>query len=90
VLPVSHRLPFRDDLDQESEAVVTEMMEAQRSLLATPVLGFPSVAVPTGNVDGVPVGVQVVAGRYREDLCLDAAEIIEAHAPVLTPIDPRN
>ncbi|MBS0224330.1 MAG: amidase family protein [Proteobacteria bacterium] len=90
VLPVSHRLPFHDDLDQESEAVVTDMMEAQRSLLATPVLGFPSVAVPTGNVDGVPVGVQVVAGRYREDLCLDAAEIIEAHAPVLTPIDPRD
>jgi amidase len=90
VLPVSHRLPFRDDLDQESEAVVTAMMEAQRSLLATPVVGFPSVAVPTGSVDGVPVGVQVVAGRYREDLCLDAAEIIEAQAPVLTPIDPRD
>jgi amidase len=90
VLPVSHRLPFRDDLDQESEAVVANMMEAQRSLLATPVLGFPSVAVPTGSVDGVPVGVQVVAGRYREDLCLDAAEIIEAQAPILTPIDPQD
>ena len=90
VLPVSHQLPFRSDLDQESEAIVTEMMDAQRSLLATPVLGFPSVAVPTGNVGGVPVGVQVVASRYREDLCLDAAEIIEARAPVLTPIDPRD
>ena len=90
VLPVSHRLPFRDDLDQESEAVVADMMEAQRSLLATPVVGFPSVAVPTGSVDGVPVGVQVMAGRYREDLCLDAAEIIEAQAPILTPIDPRD
>jgi len=90
VLPVSHQLPFRSDLDQESETIVTEMMDAQRSLLATPVLGFPSVAVPTGNVGGVPVGVQVVASRYREDLCLDAAEIIEARAPVLTPIDPRD
>jgi amidase len=32
----------------------------------------------------------VVAGRYREDLCLDAAEIIEAQAPILTPIDPQD
>jgi Protein of unknown function (DUF3096) len=29
-----------------------------------------------------------VAGRFREDLCLDAAEIIENRAGYLTPIDP--
>jgi amidase len=34
--------------------------------------------------------VQVIAARFREDLCLDAAEIVEAHAPRLTPIDPRG
>lgn len=90
VLPVSHQLPFRNGLDQGSEPVVTAMMDAQRSLLAIPVLGFPSVVVPTGSPGGTPVGVQVVAGRYREDLCFEAAEIIEARAPVLTPIDPRD
>lgn len=90
VLPVSHHLPFRDDQDQESADVVTRLMDAQRSLLSTPALGFPSVAVPTGLCKGVPVGVQIVASRYREDLCLDAAEIVEAHAPALTPIDPRG
>jgi len=90
VLPVSHQPPFRNGLDQESESVVTAMMDAQRSLLAIPVLGFPSVVVPTGSPGGLPVGVQVIAGRYREDLCFDAAEIIEARAPILTPIDPRD
>lgn len=90
VLPVSHRLPFRAGLDQENEAAVTAMIDAQRSLLAIPVLGFPSLAVPTGLAGDVPVGVQIVAGRYREDLCFDAAEIVEARAPVLTPIDPRD
>jgi amidase len=34
--------------------------------------------------------VQILAGRFREDLCLDAAEIIEARAPMPTPIEPRK
>jgi len=90
VLPVSHRLPFRDNLDQGSRDEVHRMMNAQRSLLAIAVLGFPAAVVPTGLVDGAPVGVQIVAGRFREDLCLDAAEIIEAHVAMPTPIDPRG
>jgi hypothetical protein len=38
----------------------------------------------TGRDDGA----QLVAGRFREALCLDAAEIIENRAGYLTPIDP--
>ena len=41
---------------------------------------------PTDN--GV-VSVQITAGRFREDLCLEAAAAIEARAPMATPIDPR-
>jgi amidase len=41
-------------------------------------------------VDGVPIGVQLVAGRFKEELCLAAAEVIEARAPMPTPIDPRG
>ncbi|KAF0105691.1 MAG: amidase [Rhodospirillaceae bacterium] len=90
VVPVSHVLPFPDGLDLQDQPVVDRMMAAQHSLLATPVLGYPSVSVPTGLANGTPVGVQVIAARFREDLCLDAAEIVEAHAPRLTPIDPRD
>jgi amidase len=35
------------------------------------------------------MGVQIVSRRYREDLCLDAGEIIETHLGPCTPIDPR-
>jgi len=90
VVPVSHVLPFPDGLDLQDQPVVDRMMAAQHCLLATPVLGYPSVSVPTGLAGGTPVGVQVIAARFREDLCLDAAEVIEAHAPRLTPIDPRG
>nr|WP_249123243.1 MULTISPECIES: amidase family protein [unclassified Bradyrhizobium] len=44
------------------------------------VLGLPAAVVPVGLHDGVPVGVQIVGSRYREDLCLDAAAAIEQRA----------
>jgi amidase len=47
------------------------------------------LGVPTGTPEGLPIGVQLVAPRFREDLLLDAAEIIEARCPMQTPIDPR-
>jgi len=90
ILPVSAQLPFRYDQDQEDETVVRALLDAQRPLLAIPALGFPSVVVPTGIAGDTPVGVQVVAGRFREDVCLAAAEVIEARASTLTPIDPRG
>jgi hypothetical protein len=36
------------------------------------------------------MGVQIIGPRFREDLVLDAAEVIEARCPPMTPIDPRN
>jgi amidase len=42
------------------------------------VLGLPAAVVPAGLVAGLPVGVQLIASRYREDVCLDAAAAIEA------------
>lgn len=90
ILPVSAQLPFRDGKDQEGPDVVHAMIDAQRPLLAVPALGFPAIAVPTGLAGQMPVGVQIVAGRFREDVCLAAAEIIEARTPAMTPIDPRG
>ena len=48
------------------------------------VLGLPAVVVPVGLHEGLPVGVQIVGSRYREDLCLDAAEAIERKVGILT------
>lgn len=53
-------------------------------------LGLPAASVPTGLWSGLPLGVQVIGSRYREDLCLDAAEAIEAQRGLSTPIDPAR
>jgi len=60
-----------------------------RLVVSVNLLGLPSVAVPVGLADGIPQGVQIIGPRYREDLCLDAAEAIERQVDVLTPIDPK-
>ena len=41
-----------------------------------------------GRAGNVPLGVQVIGSRYREDLTLDAAEVIEARHGLPTPIEP--
>jgi amidase len=41
-------------------------------------LGLPSVVVPTGLGDGLPSGVQLVAGWQQEERCLAAAAAVEA------------
>jgi amidase len=89
LMPVSWQRPFPIDYDQQGDAAVAHMLTAHHPMLAVSVLGLPGLSVPTGVADGVPVGVQVSAGRFREDLCLDAAEAIEARCSPLTPVDPR-
>jgi amidase len=89
LMPVSCEPPFPAGFDRGDDAALTRLVAAQRPQFPPAVLGLPAVSVPTGIVDGVPIGVQLIAGRFREDLCLDAAEAIEARAPMPTPIDPR-
>lgn len=54
-----------------------------RFISAINVLGLPSAVVPVTLHKGRPIGVQLIAGRYREDLALDAASAIEKRAGTL-------
>ncbi|WP_043363379.1 amidase family protein [Belnapia sp. F-4-1] len=84
--PVSGEPPFPQGLDVAGQQGFDSVYRAQQPLLATPLLGLPSVSVPTGlTADGLPMGVQVIAPRWREDLALDAAEVVEAACPMPMP-----
>ena len=89
LMPVSWQRPFPVDFDQQGDAAVARMLNAHHPMLAVSTLGLPGLSIPTGLVDGVPLGVQLVAGRFEEELCLRAGEVIEARQPIATPIDPR-
>jgi amidase len=86
--PVSTEPPFEVGFDTTTPARAGEVFLAQRLLVAVNLLGLPATAVPVGRAGGVPLGVQVIASRYREDLTLDAAEVIEARHGLATPIEP--
>ncbi|MGG5811549.1 amidase family protein [Falsiroseomonas sp. CW058] len=88
--PVSAELPFPDLLDVESPEAFRRVIEAQLTQVGLPLMGLPGLAVTTGLVGTVPVGVQLLAGRYREDLLLQAGAAIEAAGVPATPIDPAR
>jgi amidase len=90
VMPVSSLRPVPLDYDQQGDEAVARMLTSHHPMLAISMLGLPGLAIPTGQADGVPVGVQLVASRFREEICLAAAEVIEARYPAATPIDPRG
>src|SRR5918999_714031 len=70
LLPVSWRKPFPVDEDAQDLERTRALLAAQSPQLATAMLGLTGLAVPTGLADGIPLGVQLVASRYREDCCL--------------------
>jgi amidase len=76
-----------DITDAESNLKVIEMV---RFTLPANLMGLPAACVPTGVVNGLPTGAQIIGNLLREDLCLDAAQVIEESVGVLTPIDPRG
>lgn len=80
--PVSGELPFADHRDVASEDDFDAVLRAQMPLIATPFMGLPGIAVTTGKHGNAPLGVQLVADQFREDLLLDAAEVL---APLPIP-----
>ncbi len=79
--PVSGELPFADLRDVVSQADFEAIIAAQMPQIGLPFLGLPGLTVTNGAAMGLPVGVQLVANQFREDLLLDAGELIGETVP---------
>jgi len=90
MIPVSADLPFKDNLDVESSESLAKIVEAQMTQIGLPFMGIPAIAVSTGSVNQTPVGVQLVASRYREDILFAAAREIEVPVKPVTPLTPDS
>ncbi|MEM9031334.1 MAG: amidase, partial [Pseudomonadota bacterium] len=86
--PVSGELPFAQQLDVRSEADFEQVFRAQLTQRALPVMGMPALAVATAADGGPPMGVQLVSGRFREDILFAAARVIEAAGPAPDVAEP--
>ena len=88
--PTWTQLPFEQGFDAATPAGAAATVEMLRPVVPANLLGLPSACVPAGRdgATGLPIGVLLTGARLREDLCLDAAELIEARRGLVTPIDP--
>jgi amidase len=87
--PVSAEPPFADQLDVVSPAAFRRVFAAQLTQVGLPLMGLPGLTVSTGVTKSVPIGVMLVAERFREDLLLRAGEAIEQGGTPHVPIDPK-
>ena len=89
LLPVSAETAFPVDLDLQGDEAYARVWRAQIPQIAPPLMGLPGLVVTTARLDGnVPIGVQLLANRYREDLLLSAGADIEARGPRIEVVDP--
>ncbi len=88
ICPASAELPFPDLLDVQSPDAFRRVMEAQLTQIAIPFLGLPGLVVTTRESGATTTGVQLVAGRFREDTLLQAGEVLEAAGTPTCPVDP--
>lgn len=88
LVPISAELPFPDGLDMQGCEGFQRVWDAQLLLRAFPAVGLPGLSVAMGSVGSTPVGVQIVAARFREDLCLRAGADIEARGQPMVIAEP--
>jgi amidase len=75
--------PFEWDRDEQGAEGVREVLGAAVYSYSMNLMGLPAACVPAHFDDGLPIGVQIVGRRFREDQLLDAAEAIEGAAGVM-------
>ena len=68
-------------IGQETMLLRGQELQARASagLLTQPLscVGFPVICAPVGDLEGLPVGMQIVAPPWREDLCFRVARALE-------------
>lgn len=69
--------------DTEGPEGVAEVLGAGLYSYAMNFLGLPAGNIPANLNDGLPVGVQIVGRRFREDMILDACEAIEQRVGIM-------
>jgi amidase len=75
--------PFRWNRDEEGIEGVREVLGSAFYSYSMNFMGLPAGNIPAHFADGLPIGVQIVGRRFREDQILDACEAIERRAGVM-------
>ena len=83
VTPFLMRPTFPWDYDARGFEHTRELFTAGMYSHGINYLGLPAGVLPVGLVEALPAGVQIIGRRFREDLILDAMQVIEDRVGVL-------
>ena len=86
--PTWCNLPWQIDTDLDPKLGDDALKKSFYFIAPANVLGLPAVALATGVSEGIPMGIQIYADLFRDDLALLAAEIIEKEKPCPSPVNP--
>jgi amidase len=89
VLPGFAEPMMRRNQDREGGDSMFRVAELARYMLNIPALGIPAMSFPMGSYDGAPIGVQIAAHAWREDLIIEAGYAMEKVRGKVSPVDPQ-
>ncbi len=69
-------------------ARLPDMVNMGALTIISNIYGNPAVSIPAGTIDGLPVGMQVLARHHRDDLLFDVALAVERERPWPTVAPP--
>ena len=81
--PFMPGLTWAWDRDLQGVDGARDVLEAGIYSISINFLGLPAGNVPANYNDGLPVGIQIVGKRFREDMVLDACEAVEQRVGVM-------
>ena len=87
--PTTGDIPFEDLKDLESPESFDMVFDSMLPQIAPPYLGLPGMSFATGKTEeNVPLGVQMISRRHREDVLLTAGYDLENIFPKINPVLP--
>ena len=87
--PITGDIPFPDLKDLESEESFDLVFDSMLPLIAPPYMGLPGLSFATSQTkQNIPLGVQFISRKFREDLLLNVAYDLENYYPKIEPVLP--
>ena len=88
--PITGDLPFPDLKDLESPKSFDLVFDSMLPQIAPPYLGLPGLSFATTKTkSNIPVGVQFITRKYREDILLNVGYDLEKYFPKIKPVVPK-
>ena len=88
--PITGDIPFPDLKDLESEESFDLVFDSMLPQIAPPYIGLPGLSFATSQTkQKIPLGVQFISRKFREDLLLNVGYDLENYYPKIEPVLPN-